>query len=82
MRFIKQISKINDYQIDVVFDNDELKTIDVSSFLNLSTVSKESIYFKLKEKSYFESVKLDSYGTLSWNNEIDFCPDVLYEICV
>jgi hypothetical protein len=37
-----------------------------------------SILNKLKSEAYFKTVKLDSYGTLNWNDEINFCPDVLY----
>jgi hypothetical protein len=33
---------------------------------------------RLLNPDFFSAVKLDSYGTLCWNDEIDFCPDVLY----
>jgi hypothetical protein len=39
-------------------------------------------YSLLLQPDYFKSVKLDSYGTLCWENEIDFCPDVLYQMSV
>ena len=42
--------------------------------------SPSSIFKKLLDAEYFKTVKLDSYGTLSWDNEVDFCPDVLYEM--
>jgi hypothetical protein len=46
----------------------------------LEDYAASSTFFKpLLNAEYFKSVKLDSYGTLSWDNEIDFCPDVLYQ---
>ncbi|MBK7958209.1 MAG: DUF2442 domain-containing protein [Bacteroidetes bacterium] len=78
MRFIHKIIKIDSYKITVAFDNQEIKTIDIFSFLNLDSISLDSIYAKLKDMTYFNNVRIDSYGALSWNDEIDFCPDVLY----
>lgn len=34
---------------------------------------------RLWDYNYFQKVSLDSYGTLSWDNGADFCPDVLFE---
>lgn len=46
----------------------------------LESYAATSSFFKpLSDANYFKTVKLDSYGTLSWDNKIDFCPDVLYQ---
>lgn len=78
MRFISNIKSINGYLITVEFDNEEIRLIDIKKFLNLDSLSKKSIFYNLTNLDYFNSLKIDSYGTLCWNDEIDFCPDVLY----
>jgi hypothetical protein len=35
---------------------------------------------KLSDPNYFKTVKLDSYGTLTWDNGVDFDPDNLYRL--
>ena len=75
---IKQIIAVEPYKIFCKFSNEEILWVDVSGFVEKYKNNNSSIYQKLADKAYFKTVTLDSYGTLSWNNEIDFCPDVLY----
>jgi hypothetical protein len=35
---------------------------------------------QLSDKSYFKTVQLESYGTLQWDNGVDFDPDNLYKL--
>lgn len=59
------------YQIEVVFDNHEIKLFDARPYLELG------IFEELKDRSYFDSVAVES-GTISWKNGQDFSPDTLY----
>lgn len=37
----------------------------------------------LEELEFFKQVKVDKEaGTLVWPNEVDFCPDVLYQLAM
>ena len=80
LHFIKKIIKVNDYTIVCKFNTGEVRKIDLQNKIRrLAEISPE-LCGKLMDKSYFKRVKLDSYGTLCWDNKVDFCPDVLYSI--
>ncbi len=79
LHFITNIIEVKPYSVVCKFNTDETRLIDLKPLLETHN-SPESIYKKLLDADYFKTVKLDSYGTLSWDNEVDFCPDVLYEM--
>jgi hypothetical protein len=58
------------------FNTGEERLVDIRKVLGDAIHT--PFFSKLLNPDFFNSVKLDSYGTLSWNDEIDFCPDVLY----
>lgn len=72
MREVIDVKPIEDYQLLLTFDNKEKKIKDMKPYLN------KGVFKKLKEKSVFNRVKI-SYGTICWDDEIDLCPDSLYE---
>jgi hypothetical protein len=59
------------------FNTGEKRRIDLREVLG--DAINAPFFARLLNPEFFSSVKLDSYGTLCWNDEIDFCPDVLYE---
>jgi hypothetical protein len=68
----KSVKAIDNYRLIITFKNGDEKIFDVSSLLEFK------MYEKLKDKSFFSSVKTD--GTcVYWNDEIDLCPDLIYE---
>lgn len=69
-RVIKVIPQ-KDFHIKLRFDNGEDKLFDVRPYLN------KGIFKELQEFSQFNSVKVVD-GTIQWQNEADFCPDMLY----
>ncbi|MEI6522282.1 MAG: DUF2442 domain-containing protein [Bacteroidota bacterium] len=78
MKIITKIDKVDLFNIFLTFNGSEQRVLNLKDII--SQFSTDSfVYKKLSDQSYFASVKLDSYGTLIWNNEIDFCPDTLYE---
>lgn len=78
LHFITHINEIKPYQIECVFNTNETKLIDFTELIMKNKDNVNSVFSKLYNAQYFANVALDSYGTLCWNNEIDFCPDVLY----
>ena len=78
LHFIKEIIDIHPFKVVCIFNYGEKRMIDLSDLIKNKINSK--LYQQLADDEYFSSVKLDSYGTLYWDNGLDFCPDVLFEI--
>lgn len=72
MNRIKEVQPLNDYKILVTFNNGEKRIKDMKPYLE------KGVFKKLKDESFFKSVKL-AYGTVSWGNNIDLCADSIYE---
>ena len=67
------VKAVDNYVIDVKFDNGEEKKFDVKPYI------KGEWYGQLKDKAYFKAVATDGY-TVTWPNGQDICPDELYEL--
>jgi hypothetical protein len=75
LHYILEIVRIEPYVITCKFNTNEVRKIDVKKM-----VSKLPIFYsKLLNTEEFYKVSLDDYGTLVWENGLDFCPDVLYD---
>ena len=68
---VSAANPLNDYRIEIKFDNGEVKIFDVSPYLQTG------IFKELREKKYFDSIFVED-GTVRWRNGQDFCPDTLY----
>lgn len=78
IHFITKIISVEPYKVTCLYNTGEVREIDMKNMLEHYAAT--SSFFKpLLDADYFKTVRLDSYGTLSWDNEIDFCPDVLYQ---
>ncbi len=69
---IKQVSATDDYQLDLVFDNNECRRFDVKPLLT------KGRFAELKEIKIFKTVRI-SFDTIEWNNGLDLDPEYLYE---
>lgn len=69
---VKQVKPVNDYQLEILFANDEVKIFDVKPYLD------KGIFNELKEPEVFYSVR-EAFGSVLWPFGQDFCPDTLYE---
>ncbi|MSQ79856.1 MAG: DUF2442 domain-containing protein [Flavobacteriaceae bacterium] len=77
LHFIKEIKQVNDnYKVVCLFNDGAEKTINLLPLIEKYGATE--IISQLKNPDYFKTVSLDSYGTLTWSNGVDFCPDVLY----
>ena len=74
MREVVNVEVLEDYKLLLTFDNNVKKIKDMKPYLE------KGVFKKLKDKDFFNSVKI-SFGTISWDNEIDLCADNLYETC-
>ena len=72
MRKVIKVKVLEDYKLELTFDNNVVKRKDMKPHLN------SGVFKKLKNQEVFNSVKI-SYGTISWNGDIDMCADYLYE---
>ena len=62
---------LNQHQLLVTFTNQEQRIFDVSEYLTLP------VFQVLTNPDYFKQVQV-AHGTLSWFDEVDFCPDTVY----
>lgn len=67
----KEVKPLEDFNLQVVFENGETKIYD------MSTLIERPFYSKLKNKSIFNTVKVSDI-TLEWITGQDICPDELY----
>ncbi|NCA84003.1 MAG: DUF2442 domain-containing protein [Clostridia bacterium] len=69
---IKVVPKAG-YLLELTFGNGEVRTFDMKPYLNTG------LFSELKEVSLFNSVKV-SFDCIQWTNELDFDPEVLYDL--
>ena len=67
----KEVSALENYKLLIKFDNDEIRTFDVKKLLTLKP------FKPLQDKTVFRNVKPNGI-TIEWVDEIDICPDELY----
>ena len=72
---VKKAEYVRDYKIKIVFSDGAIKIVDFKPFLK----DAKNLFIPLLDIEYFKNFSVDD-TTISWPNEVDFCPDVLYEI--
>ena len=75
MRKVIKVKVIEDYNLELTFDNNVVKIKDMKPHLN------EGVFKTLRDKEIFNTVRV-AFGTISWNDDIDLCADYLYETSV
>lgn len=79
IHFITQIKKVNDdFTVVCLFNTNETRIIDLSEWVAQFRAANDGWVSRLADINYFKTAGIDSYGTLKWDNEIDFCRNVLY----
>ncbi len=69
---VVDVKPLDNYILQLEFDNSEIKYFDMKSYLE------HGIFSELKEKKIFEEVKI-FYDTINWSNGADLCPETLYQ---
>jgi hypothetical protein len=78
---IKEIVKVESYKITLKFSTGEVLIVDLAEKIQEWGSSPNSKFGELKKHEVFSQVKLDrEFGSLMWDNGIDLCPDVLYDL--
>ena len=75
MRKVIKFRPLENYKLELTFDNNVAKIKDMKPHLN------EGVFKRLKNKEIFDSVRIN-FGTISWDDDIDLCADYLYESSV
>lgn len=75
---ITEIISIQPFLIECVFDKIEKRKIDLADWIAEFKTDNNGWTSLLADPNYFVKAKLASYGTLCWDNEVDFDPNVLY----
>ena len=81
MYLVKEIKGVNNYELLLLFNNNEVRKVNLEPKLKEWTTTPYSKFGQLLNVSYFKTVRLDEeMETIVWDNGIDLCPNVLYEI--
>jgi len=72
MRRITEVKVLQDYRLDLVFDDGVCGTVD------LSEMAGKGVFALWRDYPAFERVRIGSSGELVWSDQIDLCPDSLY----
>ena len=72
---VKKAEYVKDYKIKLLFSDGITKIVDFKTFLK----DAKNLFLPLLDLEYFKRFSVDD-TTICWPNEVDFCPDVLYEI--
>lgn len=65
------VKPLNDYILEVIFDNGEKKKFDVKPYLRFKPFN------ELKDIKKFNNVRIAGLS-IEWDNGADICPDELY----
>lgn len=68
---VKQVEPTDNFELILTFNTGEKKKFDAK------TLFRYSMYAPLKNIGFFKLVKADNM-CVYWNDEIDICPDMLY----
>ena len=74
MHDIVSAKYVDSYKIELAFDDGKIGVVDFSVYLN-----KHGVFEKFRDLGFFKSFRLDQeIGNITWNDEIDISPEVLY----
>jgi len=81
MHLIKEIKGVNNFELILLFNNNEIRKVNLEPKLREWTSSSQSKFGQLLNTSFFNTVRLGKeMETIVWENGIDLCPNVLYDI--
>ena len=77
MKRIKKIKYLNEYKLELLFDDGKTKTVDFEDL-----IKEDGFYtLPLRDLKYFKKVRMDEFSyTICWPNGANFSPDFLYDI--
>ena len=72
MRKITEAKVLQDYRLELTFDDG------VSGTVDLSELAGKGVFSLWRDRRAFEQVRIGSSGELVWSDQIDLCPESLY----
>ena len=69
---VKSVKPLENYRLRLAFTNGEERIFDAKPLLALPV-------FQPLRNPHFFSLAQVAYGSVSWPNDIDYCPDTLYK---
>jgi len=72
MRKIVKVEVLQDYRLEVTFDDGVRGVVDLSSLVG------RGVFALWLDYGAFATVRIGSSGELAWGDQIDLCPDSLY----
>lgn len=80
MHLVKEIVKVNPYELHLLFEDGNIHIVPLEKRLKEWSGNEESIFRDLLNPDYFNKVKLNKeLETIFWDNGVDFCPDMLFQ---
>ena len=68
---VKSVRALDDYELEVSFDNGERRRFDVKPFLS------RGIFVQLRDRALFQAVRVVA-GSIEWPGALDLSYDTLY----
>ena len=72
MRKVSTVKVLQDYRLDLTFDDGVCGVVDLSDLVG------REVFALWCDYRVFEQVRIGSFGELVWDDKIDLCPDSLY----
>ncbi len=68
---VKSVRPIENYHLELVYDNDEIRVFDLNPYLNIGR------FKELRDTEIFNNVRV-SFDSIAWQNGIDIDPETLF----
>ncbi len=69
--YVKQVRPLEDYQLELIFENGEQRIFDVKPYLH------RGVFVRLQNLAAFQAVRVVA-GSVEWPGELDLSYDTLY----
>ena len=69
--YVKHIRPLDDYRLEILFENGELRVFDVKPYLQLG------VFVRLENRAVFQAARVVA-GSVEWPGEVDLSYDTLY----
>jgi hypothetical protein len=69
--YVKSVRPLNDYRLEILFENGERRIFDVSPYLQ------RGVFVRLQNRAAFRAARVVA-GSVEWPGEVDLSYDTLY----
>lgn len=69
--YVKYVRPLDDYQLEVIFENGERRLFDVKPYLQ------RGVFVRLQNRAVFQTARVVA-GSVEWPGELDLSYDTLY----